>query len=222
MKASLKNIRRAAALVLLTACSLLLLGGCADADASENDVQDTASETSGDASVSADTAETDAAETDAADADTLSEDAQDVDASFSKYDAVAIALEDAGVSIDEVTRLDSGKDSGADYAYYEIEFYTASMNYYYEIDADTAEIVSLTDRSIEGSTEAQTGLIALDEAKQTALSDAGCDAADAAFAKLCLQEEDDGVYVYEIEFEAGSIEYEYEIDAQDGEIISRD
>ena len=59
--------------------------------------------------------------------------------------------------------------------------------------------------------------ISADRAKQIALSDAGV--SGASFKKVKL-DKDDGVRVYEIEFKVGNVEYEYDIDASSGAIIS--
>ena len=59
--------------------------------------------------------------------------------------------------------------------------------------------------------------ITLDQAKEIALNHAG-QTADAVFFEKAKQDYDDGVLVYELEFVAGGMEYDYEIDAQTGAI----
>ena len=66
-------------------------------------------------------------------------------------------------------------------------------------------------------TQAAASGISADRAKQIALSHAGV--SGASFTKVKL-DTDDGVRVYEIEFKVGSVEYEYDIDASSGAIIS--
>ena len=63
--------------------------------------------------------------------------------------------------------------------------------------------------------------ISSDKAKQLALSHAGVSASNAQryHSKLDLE---DGRRVYEIEFDAGGYEYDYEIDAKTGEILKFD
>lgn len=63
--------------------------------------------------------------------------------------------------------------------------------------------------------------ITAESAEQKALEHAGVDAADAIFKRTEL-ELDDSIYKYEIEFYVGNIEYDYEIDANTGAIISFD
>ena len=66
-------------------------------------------------------------------------------------------------------------------------------------------------------TQAAASGISADRAKQIALSHAGVGSAN--FTKVEL-DTDDGVRVYEIEFKVGNVEYDYDIDASGGAIIS--
>ena len=59
--------------------------------------------------------------------------------------------------------------------------------------------------------------ISLDDAKNTALSDAGVSAADVTYTKDHL-DYDDGISVYEIEFYTANQSYDYEIDATTGAV----
>ena len=63
------------------------------------------------------------------------------------------------------------------------------------------------------------GLLTMEQAKSKALAQEGIDAADAVFTKAKL-EWDDGRQIYDLEFCANDYEYEYEIDAKTGEILS--
>ena len=58
-------------------------------------------------------------------------------------------------------------------------------------------------------------------ALQTALADAGVNEADTSRIRVTM-DRDDGMLVYEVRFDAAEIEYDYEIDAQSGRIISTD
>ncbi len=66
-------------------------------------------------------------------------------------------------------------------------------------------------------TQAAASGISVDRAKQIALSHAGV--SGASFTKVEL-DTDDGVRVYEIEFKVGNVEYDYDIDATSGAILS--
>ena len=63
--------------------------------------------------------------------------------------------------------------------------------------------------------------ISLEKAKSIALNHAGIDASSARFSKAKM-DKDDGVMEYEIEFYVGNMEYEYEINAQNGNILDFD
>ena len=58
-------------------------------------------------------------------------------------------------------------------------------------------------------------------ALQTALADAGVNEANASRIRVTM-DRDDGMLVYEVRFDAAEVEYDYEIDAQSGRIISTD
>ena len=63
------------------------------------------------------------------------------------------------------------------------------------------------------------GPLTMEQAKSKILAREGIDAADAIFTKAKL-EWDDGRQVYDLEFYANGYEYEYEIDAKTGEVLS--
>ena len=73
----------------------------------------------------------------------------------------------------------------------------------------------------ENGDTATEAFIGEDSAKEIALSDAGVNEADIRFEKVKL-ERDDGIWQYEIEFSYGRTEYDYDIKAADGTILSRD
>lgn len=60
-----------------------------------------------------------------------------------------------------------------------------------------------------------------DRAKEIAFKDAGAKEKDASYILVHL-DMDDGVMVYDVEFVIGNTEYDYEIDAQTGEIREKD
>lgn len=61
--------------------------------------------------------------------------------------------------------------------------------------------------------------IGTDKAKEIALSHSGVSASSATFTKTKL-DRDDGMYLYEIDFHAGNLEYEYEINALTGDVVN--
>ncbi len=87
--------------------------------------------------------------------------------------------------------------------------------------AAKTETKSNTSENSSSSGSASSNYIGVDKAKSVALSDAGLSAASVTFTKAKLDRED-GVRVYEIEFFTQDKEYEYEINATDGTIRSKD
>ena len=146
--------------------------------------------------------------------------------------AKEIAMSHAGVSSGSVSFVKAKLDTEDGVKVYDIEFYSVNVEYDYEINAATGDIVSF-DQDIENyavptqpaaptqpqssATTQAASVISVDKAKQIALSHAGV--SGASFKKVKL-DTDDGVRVYEIEFKVGNVEYDYDIDASSGAIIS--
>ena len=135
--------------------------------------------------------------------------------------AKAAALADAGVSASEATFRKAKLDYDDGIAVYELEFYTSTQKYEYEIGASSGKILS---RDVEAlRTESGGGgsaAVSVERAKSIAVEDAGRALSEVTFTKTKL-ERDDGRTVYEIEFFAGETEYEYTIDATSGAILER-
>lgn len=132
------------------------------------------------------------------------------------------ALADAGVSASAATFTKTELDYDDGIEVYEIEFYTATHKYDYEIDANTGTVRS-KDADVFEAARPSGGAsqISLDSAKSIALKHAGLTAAEVVFSKTKL-ERDDGITVYEIEFYKARMEYEYKIHASTGEILEFD
>ena len=84
-------------------------------------------------------------------------------------------------------------------------------------------VLTTADRtaSQQGSTAASGDYISADRAKQIALNDAGVKESAAVFLRANL-DWDDGRMKYEVEFYSGNAEYDYDIDAVTGAILSSD
>lgn len=149
------------------------------------------------------------------------------DSYISAEQAEGIALEHAGLKegVAVFLKVKLERDDGR--YQYDVEFYSETSEYEYEIDAITGKILSvdweLDDFVVPKVTSnAATGeTISVERAKEIAIADAGISAKDAIFKKVEL-ERDNGRLEYEVKFYAGSMEYEYEIDAKTGSIISRE
>ena len=71
---------------------------------------------------------------------------------------------------------------------------------------------------VTSGSASQSAYIGVEAAKQAALSHAGVSASDATFVEA-EYDYDDGRMVYEVEFHVKGTEYDYEIDAQTGEVV---
>ena len=139
--------------------------------------------------------------------------------------AKSIALNHAGVtsSTAKFVKVERDRDDGR--LLYEVEFYAGNKEYDYEILAADGTILSY-DADIEGyripsSTSTSSTDIGAEKAKKIALQHAGVSASNAVFVKA-EREYDDGRLTYDVDFYAGNKEYDYEILASNGTILSYD
>lgn len=164
--------------------------------------------------------------------------------------SVAVALNDAGYTQGQVTDLKGSFDKDDGVAVYDVYFIANGYAYEYTIQASNGDILDseiktpsgdkVTGADLQNQEDAQNQQqsdgqnqsgaqnqtasqnqndISLDKAKELALSHAGVKASAVTFTKT-KQDYDDGKQVYEIEFYKESTEYEYEIDAATGDILS--
>ena len=131
-------------------------------------------------------------------------------------EAKTIALNHAGVSASNAVFLHAKLDYDDGRRTYEVEFYSGSKEYDYEIDAATGEILSY-DFDAERYTAADSSGSYIGEAraKQIVEQRAGTTGTYREF-KL---ERDDGRMVYEGELRSGQTEYDFTIDASTGTIL---
>lgn len=164
--------------------------------------------------------------------------------SIGKENAIKFALADAGFEKDEVVmlRTDFEKENG-EYIF-EVDFKKDGVEYEYdilasngavvkrEIDKDDQvigqkeqetkkETVEETKKETVKEIQAETQGVSLEQAKEIALKDAGVSASDAVFTKA-KEDNDDGVKVYDIEFNVADKEYDYEVRISDGAIVKKD
>ena len=137
---------------------------------------------------------------------------------ISRERAMEIALADAGVSADGASFVRSHLDRERGRKVYDIEFYIDNMEYDYEIDATTGEIISV-DRDAEYWGETSDATIGEEEAVRIALEDARVDETQSMRVRL---DRDDWRLEYEVEFTTADREYEYTIDASSGRILETD
>lgn len=167
---------------------------------------------------------------------------QSVQANYiGEEDARTAALTASGVTQDNASfvRTELEQDDGK--TYYDVEFTDESgVRYEYDIDAMTGTVISYeSDGKAQQASQpaaqgnggasggtaaaATTGAVDADGAKKIALDDAGLTEDQVSFVRTEL-DRDDGRTYYEIEFYATAdhAEYDYEIDASTGAIISQD
>lgn len=145
--------------------------------------------------------------------------------------AQTIALNHAGVSAAKAVNRKAELDYEDGRMVYEVEFTAAGYEYDYELDAITGEILR-QDKEREddgqtgnpgntGNTGSAGSYIGQEKAKTIALNHAKVSADKAANLKAELDEED-GQMVYQVEFQAGGYEYDYDINAATGKILQWD
>ena len=172
-------------------------------------------------------------------------------AQLTAEDAEDIALANAGYTRGEVAFKPTEFDFEKGRSVWEVEFYHENTEYDFEIDANTGEILRKEQEierkpikptpapeptpkpAPEPKTEPKTEPtpepekpsapteLSEERALEIALADAGL-TADVISRLKIEKDRDDGVWIYEIEFDHGYTEYEYEIRVSDGKILERD
>ena len=141
-----------------------------------------------------------------------------------------IALSDAGLKENQVNDLTAKYRTENGVSFYTVTFTSGSYTYEYRVNAVDGSILQADRNAVTQATEngtttgsqtTTTKKITKAKAKSIALKHAGVSASKATFVKAKLDYED-GRRVYEIEFYSGNTEYDYEILASNGKIISYD
>lgn len=136
-------------------------------------------------------------------------------------DAKTAAYAHAGVSASDVLYAETDFDSEHGVMVYEVEFYAGSVEYEYDINALTGEVVKYEQKNTGTSIpsgSASGDYIGEAAAKEAALAHAGVSEADVCWLKADF-DRDDGVYYYELEFAANGLKYDYEINALTGDVV---
>ena len=162
--------------------------------------------------------------------------------------AKAVALESAGVAEDDAVFSTAGLDKRNGMDYYAVDFTAGGQSYEYDIDAVTGVVIDSSSGGGTAETPAagdddgtasapaaarpspsagqttggQAAAVTEEQARETALSHAGLTADQVTFVRSEL-DRDDGRLMYDVEFYTSDYkEYDYEIDASTGEILSYD
>ena len=158
--------------------------------------------------------------------------------------AKAAAFAHAGVNEADVLALEVDFDYEMGQMVYELDFHVNGVEYEYDVNASTGAIVKFeqdgknagqTTQGGQSQGNASSGgqsqsnpvsggqgtVLTAEQAQQKAFAYAGVDAASATVIK-CELDRDDGRQIYEIEFWAGRVEYDYEIDAASGNVLKQE
>ena len=151
--------------------------------------------------------------------------------------AKSIAVKHANVNPNHASFYKSKLDEDDNRLVYDIEFYVGNVEYDYEIDAVTGKILEVdtdiedfvipqrkntsSNTNMQSRSKSQSGSIGVERAKSIALNHAGFSASSVRFVKVEL-DTDDGIRIYEVDFKVNGIEYDYDIDARTGAILSID
>lgn len=140
-----------------------------------------------------------------------------------KEAAKAAALTHAELTESDVLRMKVELDFENGTMVYEVEFHTAEYEYEYDINATTGEVIrsekeSHMERNEENKPVApsEVDVITEEEAVSAALAHAGLETAENIECEL---EKDHGKFYYEIEFQVEGTEYDYLVDAVNGNVI---
>ena len=137
--------------------------------------------------------------------------------------ARAAALTGAGLSTEAVTFLGTELASRDGVDYYLVSFTSGDSRYESQVDALSGVVIQSESMPLTQSASAPAeASITAEAAKAKALAHAGLAETDVTFIKAEL-DRDDGRLVYDVEFYTADYkEYDYEIDAATGEVVSFD
>ncbi|MCD7894513.1 MAG: PepSY domain-containing protein [Erysipelotrichaceae bacterium] len=132
-----------------------------------------------------------------------------------------VALKDANVT--DATMEDVQLDYDDGVQVYDVDFTSDGIEYDYEINAQTGEIIKRETKVVATTntttTDTTSYTITKDKAKTIAMNNAGV----TSVSNYTIKEDtEDGVKVYEIEFTSGNYEYDYTIRISDGKILDVD
>lgn len=133
--------------------------------------------------------------------------------------AKEIAFAKAGISADKARFVICEFDYDNGVAVYDVEFSYNKTEYSCDVNAKTGAIVKFEVDRFETNTPAvDANYIGKAKAKQIAFKHAGIDASKATKVEVEF-DFDNGVAVYEVDFHADKVDYDYEINAITGKII---
>ena len=147
--------------------------------------------------------------------------------------AQSAALTHAGLDASAVTWKEADYDYEDGRMVYEMEFFANGVEYEYDVDASTGEVLKMEKEGAEWSEPSSggqntgsqgnsgggsSGVIGRDAARDAALAHAGVSLSQAYELKV-EDELDEDQPQYQVDFKANGYEYEYEIDAYTGSVL---
>ena len=140
--------------------------------------------------------------------------------------AIDIAVADAGVARADARFTEAKLDADDRVPHYDIEFVAGEKEYDYEIAVSDGRILKKEVEPADPSKPSDpqpdvSGYIGIDEAKAIALRKVSLDESQVTFKKTKLDTEYLNPH-YDIDFNSGGYEYEFEINAKTGAIIEFD
>ena len=146
-----------------------------------------------------------------------------VNGGITEREAKSIAAGNAGVTEEQIQYITVKQDWDDGRARYEVEFTAAGVEYDYELDASDGRILSADSEVIDkgyhasGTSQTTPGGVSIETAKQPVMDRIpGIDAGNI----YIHPDYDDGISLYEGEAYYAEVKYEFEINAENGNIIS--
>ena len=139
--------------------------------------------------------------------------------SIGEAKAKEIAFNRAGITADKAQFVTCKFDYENGIAVYEVEFYFDKAEYDCDVNAKTGAVLKFK-KEVAGVNvpDPDAAYIGKVKAKEIAFSNAGVKEADAKKVKVEF-DYDDGIAKYEVDFHCNKFDYEYEIDALNGNIL---
>lgn len=140
-------------------------------------------------------------------------------ASINAPDAERIALDHAGLLVDDVGKIQIKSDKKAGYDVYKVEFRTAEGKYEYEVLAADGRIISYEFDMDDDKIAPSPSSVAVDRnsAFRAALQAAGVDEKDVVSKKVEYEREVFGSH-YDVEFSDGTYKWDFKI-GEDGSVL---
>ena len=168
--------------------------------------------------------------------ETPAEPVKQADQTVTKEQAVTLALQEAGVSKDTVTKVEAELDQEKNETVWEVEIETQEKEYTYSVHASNGtvevteveeeqpaapETVPATQPPAPQTQPEEKKVISRERAIEIALQEAGLTKDGVTDLEAELDKERGGLY-WEVSFETKTTEYEYDIHAEDGTVAKRE